>query len=349
MEDIIYTTYQGSDCLISCLYNYLRNHEFLIMESDIFLLGQGWRLSYIKKINGEIIDLQIQSEVMESVKRFCDRVKIMLIYDNYDNCDDAFDNLLSNVSNNIPVIACVDPGYLKYNSVLRDAYGISHYIIVTKVCQEFVCISDGYVSSVPATIFQGKIDAGEFKKAWGSKHYRSIRIDEESLGYLRENFSFEVNDSTIIDAIKSGIIQFLQGGINGDYYMGVDALYQIKNDLNDLYSNYHNAPEAYKKILLELNNHIRIWGLLTSRVLIRNKLSDLVEKGVIKDNNYIIDMDNIIKEWNKMGFMIIKASLSMRKIDLDYVVAKLNSIIDYEKEYFGRLLMQLEDRDINKI
>ncbi|ANU50045.1 hypothetical protein ADH76_05975 [Enterocloster clostridioformis] len=172
MENV-YITYQGYECLNSCIVNRMRSMGYELSGSDIFFIGGGSDFKYKLKKNNKFV---VANREFEADFIFCKKVGLDYSVKHIDeiNCIDILERLVDHLG---CVTVDVSTLYLKYHKIFAnvDEY---HFINVLKVDRENdrVYISDGYIPAIKLTVYEGWMPLAELLRSWKKSKYKVFII-----------------------------------------------------------------------------------------------------------------------------------------------------------------------------
>ncbi|MFE9279568.1 BtrH N-terminal domain-containing protein [Paenibacillus glucanolyticus] len=335
MRDFV--TYQGIQCYIVCFQNYLRNAGVDIDEYEIFFLGNGFVTCYEKKLQNESVELFLRSYINESVDVFCKEYNLEYIkYKDIENSE--AEELIENcISRNIPVILRIDAGCINYNAAFKNAYGLgfSHYVIVLNRSENGFLVSDGYVPTVPASIFQGEFESGQLRQARNARNNVCIIIPKEQLLQFQNSWNRDEMTDRVVQAINASILSFLTGGTIQNSYYGVRAMEAWISDLPFLHDYYE---ERFTEKMYDLYKKIRMRGFIGSRYLLNKAVGYLSEHKSIFGKQIVTDLQQVTRSWDMFGMSLLKIGIAKRKNDLVSLAQRANEIYGNELDTYNRIL-----------
>ena len=164
-----YETFTSFECLNASLANYMRFYNLGITPSEIFFLGDGFNIAAINNPH-----FHITSNMYISSFNFLDSLKFDYIHD---TCiTDPMIFLRESILGNKAIVIKVASKYLNYNRVFRQAENASHYINAIGLCENKICISDGFVPTREPSSYQGWVSLNDILEGWGEKEYEYLCI-----------------------------------------------------------------------------------------------------------------------------------------------------------------------------
>ncbi len=334
-----YLTLSGSECLLSCFYNYCNYQDIGVSESDIFIIGGGLKTQYSKLDLNEGISLNLATGVHDSVARFSKKVGIRITY--IKNEDDKLsDSILDDkISMDQPVIIQVDPGYLKYSFALSGGFNLTHFINVIGVDEgsNLLLISDGFIPTYPPSTYQGWCCRDIIRKARKPKKNLYLEIDTEEVDY---NWVMgKKKNLLIIQMIRSEILEYLNGGKLDNHYCGNEAMKQFTKDISQLMDLF---GEEFTEKIFKLNYELKIYGVVASRKLLFDTLVSINrdwEKEIFMEE--CNSLESIIQKWNSICFVLVRVGILKRQDELTNLSRMASGLVEEEENILHRIYEKL--------
>lgn len=291
---------QGYECLNSCITNCFNYYGIPISSSDIFFIGKGLQITY-ENINEPNIGAYLYESNFEFLKKY----NISYIHS---NSNKALNLIINSINIGKPIIIKVSSTYLTYNRVFKQTDNSTHYIIVENMDNDNFLIIDGFVPTVVPSRFRGYVKKEEILQAWEAKNYEYILINE-----YKEIPNIK-NDS--LKMFKKLIKIYLKESDE----MGLYTLRKLVIDLK-IYVEANN----FRQMMLDINYKIKIYGYLTSKYYILEKIKENDEWSNLYD-----EYKDLVEKYNMLTFSLVKFGITRSN---DVYLRILNNTFDLlEKE-----------------
>ncbi|WP_218918888.1 BtrH N-terminal domain-containing protein [Paenibacillus borealis] len=341
-------THQGSECYIACFQNVLRNSGIDIDETEIFFLGEGFATCYEKRSKGNVVDISIRSFVHESIETFCEKNNFK--YEIYKDLDSSSAEKLINtcIHQDIPIIVKMDSGCIDYNAAFKNAFGLglSHFVVVIDEFNDHFLVSDGFVPTVPATIYQGAFGREQFTRGRNARGNECIVFSKEHIAELSKSWNKKEATDQLINELAVSLALFISGEGNQrrttaeNTFYGVNALKALVQDL-PLLPDYYG--EQFTEHMLMLYKKIRMWGVMGSRFLLEKTIAKLSEEQHLFDEQVNNNVRLLIRSWNTLSLMLMKIGMSKRTGDLIPLAQKINELIETEVGLYSLILSHIKN------
>lgn len=210
----------------------------------------------------------------------------------------------SNTNENMLICIKVSSTFLTYNRVFKQAENSSHFIIVEKIKDDKFKIIDGFVPTLIPSTFEGEVNVEEILNAWEGKNFEYIVIKEykKEKNYKLEaiNKFYFMKNQYIIKDEKTGVYSFFTLIKDLENYI-------LKND--------------FKQLILDLNYIIKIYGFLTSKYYILEK---------IEDKNKYANYKLIIDKYNMISFSLVKLGITKNATLYNQIRTNVQTLIEQE-------------------
>lgn len=312
-----YKTLQGYECLSSCIGNYLMYDGININASDIFFLGNGFNITY--NINEKII----KTDMYEANFKFMNLFGVKYEQKSFTDRISAIEFLKKSVLCEKKVIIKVSSSFIKYNRVFSQSNNSPHYINVIGIKQDEVYISDGFVPTRIASVYEGWISLDQIVSAWEAMEYRCLILNFDKI-----NFDKNMIENNIKFKIQKGIKSYLDGGIYSDFCYGVTAARKLLSELNELI-----LKDNFYESVVFMNYQLRVYGFLSSKNMILAKIRDFGLSA-----NVCEGYENVINMWEKVLLLLIKVGISKKLDTLDELISTVDDCIENERSVLNDIV-----------
>lgn len=315
-----YSTVIGYECLNSCLLSYFNYKKMPINGFDIFFIGDGFRVDYNKDRKTSIKTLTYKANF-----QFMNEMKIPYTLDrvNIEGKKERLNFLIDRIRNNKMISIKVASNMLNYSPAFRQVPAMVHFInpIGYDEKQNSIFISDGDVPTHKTTAFEGWVDAEEILNAWGRLECEYLEIDDSFSKYA-ENI-----ETRSTYKMKEGIMNYLNGGHSNDglLYLGQDAILKLCDDL--LQMEKDATIEEIKELAISINYQIRVFGFISSKKFIIEKLQQ-----INIDDRYIENYKDVVSKWNLTCMQLARAGISGAKDPYFAFKQKVINLVQQENE-----------------
>ena len=242
---------QSYECLNSCIVNAINYFGITLSSSDIFFLGNGLQIKYDNSDTPNI-----GAYLYESNFDFLDRYNYKYKH-SYSNSFDS-KRLIDDVLLKKKIISIkVSSTFLTYNRVFSQTSDSSHFVNIIGQDENNYYIVDGYVPTLVPSVFEGYVSKEEILRAWSAKNYEYVYIEEyKDISNVKDEANkcfFDSIDYYIYESKSTGIYSFLS--------------------MVDDIKKYIQEPN-FRQIMLDINYKIKIYGYLTSKYYILEKIKE---------------------------------------------------------------------------
>lgn len=286
-----YKTYEGSDCFLGCIQNYLLLYQNLVDECNIFFEGNGFDLTYILNEDDKY-SIKFKAHINESVYKYCDKYGVKLQKKKFKDIKVADKELLEDLKKNHIVIK-LNAENLKYNDVFKYSFSVTHYINLLSYDfnKNRAYISDGFIPKYPREIYQGWYNYKDLRYAREKVEYEYIVVEKDSLQDIYEKLNkCEVN-KRLYNCVIDNIRRYIRGGKDKDAYHGIDAIEHFIDKISGLvvddaeeflYNNYKIPIPEYNSIAEYIFSKLNSVGVNVSDVLEKSILINNEDKCIVR-------------------------------------------------------------------
>jgi len=323
----------GHHCFYASIWNLLRYYQINISEQDIFfMMGFHIHLDACQNKETQHKNMLCFDTFEVLFERIASRLDCAPQMQIIESKEDFSKYVTDNVSLGVPVILCVDPYILEYQTVQTNLSNL-HYVLITDYdCQkETVLLHDAYVLDIEGNVktFSGVYDVSRlYSKTincmWFESPMHNITITNDTILTDAKNLirSF-IYDSTKHNAIEGNraiqiFMNCYQEKISQGNFFSVDQCIQIilfvKAKLFPLFQytaeflryNYYKEEEEGPAIILSLKELENKWAEIIKLLLIVNyKQTDVLIQKLLIEANYVIKKQQQVYEmiysfWNSL-------------------------------------------------
>lgn len=295
-----YVTQRGSQCILSCLANYLAFRKIDLSEAELFFRMKGYKLR------------RSESGIMiYSVSIFDNPEDLGVPYKIYkfDNREEARKSLINFVQNEANVAILMVANKLRYNSAFKYADDVATHCVnvIGYDGDNRFYFSDGYIARFKGDMFEGYVSLEDFVDAWEAYEFMHVVTDTDKM--LEESYKHididigeiakeQIENNKILRKQFSERLQWLKGLLH---------------------------TEEFEKNVMETNTYIRLSGLLTVKSYFQEFLeSRYPETGLAKM------YEDLGKEWNLISCMLIKLAYSNDITELEDIGRHISEAFDKE-------------------
>ena len=301
-----YKTQKGCHCLLTCIINYLNYKNVEINETSLFLKVKGYNIEKCDdgKIRYSITLLDHINEIGVPYEFFKESSR-----------ETAWKKLRELITDEKQVILFLNASRLKYNSAFKYANDIGHCLnAIGYDDQERVYVSDGYIAGFKGAVFEDWLEAEPLLDAWEDVGFSYVLLNLDGI----EKKDFLVTEQMIIDlAVEQ---QKNNLAVEEDLLSAIDSL-----------KKYSDKKELEIKVL-EINNHIRVDGLIFTRSYIAKAIEDYVQ-----DKQLSVEYSNLCKEWNIISCILIKLVFDNSAERIDEIRDKIRAVFAKENEIMNSI------------
>jgi len=317
-----FSTIQGNNCIMSCVKNILNFYtKRFIDESDIFLIGNGFKIEYTTT-NTNIL---LTSRVFKVAMMFLNNVGLNYEIKRFEKSKDAISAIKKNIDDNIPVIVQLVAKDLDYVNVFGGGENVFHYfnVIGYENHEGTFLISDSYVPTIPPSLFNNFYDIKKVEKSMAGAGNLIVIIRPNENDLVRFNNVY--NKYFISNSVKKCLHEYLtiEYDDSGTFY----NLFALKKLSEDIVSFREIYKDDFTKKMIMLNIMIKRYGLIHSR----QYLLDYLKKEKFNYNSLIQSLNEIINKWNHICSIMIRASVTQRKDSLKLLSKQIYELSIYEE------------------
>lgn len=321
-----YHTIQGYECLSACITNYFNYLGLLVSGSDIFFGGDGFLITYQKNEKASI-----GAKLYESNFMFLKNLNIPFQHTKLGESKDVIKFLRKSIEDQQLIAIKVSSECLEHNRVFKQTEGSPHYVNILGYddINNKVFISDGYVPTFNPTVFEGWVDTNGIIEAWKRMDYEYVKLDLADI-----KISTDEIHRIAITNMKGGIQQYLNPSkqrLSSEFF-GKEAITKLFEDILLMFEMLIDL----KSVALDINYQLKIYGFITSKRLILQKLEEL------KMNTYYLQQySKIIDKWNQICMLLVKAGISKSKKSLELTLEKVKESVQEEENLLHEILNDL--------
>ena len=321
-----YHTIQGYECLSACITNYFNYLGLLVSGSDIFFVGGGFVITYEKKKKSSI-----GAKLYESNFMFLKNMSIPFQHTNLEESKDVMKFLRKSIEDEHFIAIKVSSECLEHNRVFKQTESSPHYLNILGYDDSTnnVFISDGYVPTFNPTVFEGWVDTNGIIEAWRRMDYEYVKLDLADIKISAD----EMHRIAIMN-MKFGIQQYLNKSKQrlSSKFFGKEAITKLFEDILLMF----DMQIDLKTVALDINYQLKIYGFITSKRFILQKLI------ILKMNEcYLEQYSKIIDKWNQICNLLVKAGISRNKKSFELTLEKVNESINEEEKVLYEILNDL--------
>lgn len=307
---------QGHECLSSCLSNYLYNDGIQVTGNDILITGNAYMVEYDRT------KFIIRTNIYEANFYFMDKYSIRYILGKCSNEREAKEFLGKSVKSEERIIIKVSAEYLNYNRVFRQADHSTHYINVIGIRERELFICDGYVPTKVSSVFDGWTDEESVMEAWKSMGFEYV---------ILENVN-KVNRDLIISDIRKmlriGILDYLEGGVKDDKFIGENAIVTLFSDIKTMFEH-----QDMKGIMIDLNYQLKIFGFISVKIMLGEVLKEMeVNEEILLKYQLVID------HWNRIITLLLKSGFSKKEEKFEKAYHSSMQCISQERDVLSEIM-----------
>lgn len=326
-----FTTRKGNDCLLGNIQNILNYHGIWITESQIFILGDGLKLSY-KNDSGNPIHLV--ETPYKCLMRFASFFDAQInSFESEDSCESLLYKIIDHEK---PMIFAVKPAFInspQYINLKSPVHFITPIGLIYDNTNNItkVQISDPFFPNFADEVFQETINCIELKKAWGEAENILIDLPETLIKNLQHTIDFE---SLCFERLSLNLYEYLYTSASDN---GI-------NVLNALYEQYDEFYHYFKNLnITQLESvKLELWNVLNALIM----LKDFLSKHTKKFANCIKQLDECCRLWELfINKILLKYIRDKNRIKSKHIVPQdtLYYIIVCEKKLFTDLLNEIKE------
>lgn len=306
----------------SCVTAYFKCIGLEIKESDIFLCGDGYRITY----SGDIYGIQVGADAYRAVFRFLKRYRVKYAHGRM-NGKEAAEELYKMVQERRMLMIRVDCSYLSYHPVYKNMKAPHWISIIDYESQQYV-IADNAIPDRSGSVWSGEIAEEELTAAWESAGYEYLVLD---------SVQAELAEKT--KKIKADAAQKLTQGMEWYFHPKRHLFSSVKEGVESMMSLFRDYQklqlsdrELSATLIQEMNYRIRMGGAVSYKNVIREKLWELgAEEQVIQA------YENVIKEWNRIILGMLKAGLKCSTKLVERLISDTEVLLKKEEDVFIKL------------
>lgn len=317
-----YVTHQGADCFSGSIINYLNYKKININSGSICSLYDGFsqKFDYICGIPS------LRGEVYDSVIRFVENNAGIINIKKFDlDIEEAEKHLIEFIENDALISVEVNTDNFEYDEVFKQSDNWIHFVNVIGYDKDNFYISDGYVPASVPKIYEGKIDRKLLMNAWKKREFKHCLLD------LNNFKNADFNDSNLIKKyLRSTLKNYLTDLSGGENYGHSAIAVFLKAIENAFYD-----PD-FKEISQRINHNLKAHGFFSMRYCLLQQIrqfDDLAEEAN--------EIEKIIKNYNLLCMLLLKAGFSQRENDLKKLLSFGNDVMELEKKVFSDLVCKL--------
>lgn len=313
-----YHTYQGYECFGACVSNYLQWKQVNITASDLFFLGDGFKIYYEKSIE------RIVSNMYKAGYAFLNNYDMKYSIAQAENRFNAKKILNRHIRNESMIIIKVSAEGLNYNRIYKQAGNSQHYVNIIGLLDEDVYVSDGFVPTRKFSVYQGWICLEDIMEAWEREKYEYIILDE-----IKSNLDeIEIQESVLIKIMES-IKEYTAFSEKNGVIYGYHSIIALLNDLRERVL----AHDIYlEERTLFLNQQLRVYGFLSSKKMLLDRI-----KGYAINADIVCGYDQIIEFWSKNLMKMVKIGFSKDINDFERMYKCMVTYLDDENKLLDKL------------
>lgn len=317
MEGMNSNVVQSYECLNASLANVLRIWQYSVTPSEIFFLGEGFDF--------KIADLQdikrLESDVYISSFRYMDRMDIRYVHEFLRDVSTAKRFVQSAVTDSRFVTLKICSDYLTYNKVYKQTVA-KHYINIMGYNAEKneLCIIDGDVPTMVPSTYLGWVDLNSIIEGWK-------KANCEYIEFFKTNCLGEISDTQLAATIIKQLNKYLTEESEEKGSGAIEALFEQLNE---------KKADELTEVTRSINYQIRVDGFFASREFL---MDSLTEYGGYDE--LIQDEKILLKKWNSLCMMCIKAGISKRMDEITRVISLAKSLLEEEKVILRRVVDKL--------
>lgn len=320
-----YCTFQGLECLNSCIYNYLKNDDINITQSDIFFYGGGFDIRYSWS-NGIH---KIKSKQYQANLPF---IKNCLKKSINDNMIESIEGeMLGFIQKKIldgkKIILNVSSSNLQYNKAFDRGKIVQHYInlIGLDTQNKLVKISDGCAPVVGGGCFEDWLNIDEIIENWQlmNGHYIELHYDKIDVDEIKHR---------AYDNMKNGIKKYIHKdkAIFRTHLNGYQTIVRLFEDIGEMLQ--YNMENSLN-IIRNINEQLKIGGYLNSKRFLLEKM-----KEIKCDEELVSAYETIIKEYDMICLQTIKCVIKKNIEEINSLVLQIKHLADDEIEILREVL-----------
>lgn len=308
-----YHTYQGYECLSACISNYLRWKNINISASDIFFLGNGFRLFYENDTE------RILSDMYMSNYSFMKAYHINYESRSAENEKVAKTILHESILNEEMIMIKVAAEGLKYNRIYQQAGDSQHFLNMIGRNDIAVYVSDGFVPTRKFSIYEGWVDLENILEVWKKKNYDY---------YVITSLEISGNDKDIHEKVKqmiiSSIVEYVDVVQKDNTIYGYSAMIHVIDNLREklLDKDYPLSERT-----LYLNHQLRVYGFLSAKKMLLEEMIHYGIKGDLCD-----EYQMIVERWSKWLMKMVKIGFSRSLNDFEMMYSDMIRILEKEDD-----------------
>lgn len=308
----------GIECLNSCIYNWLINDGIDISMSDIYFLGNGFKLNY----TGSYGTHMIYTQQYEANKKFIRKYAIDSIWDNYIEEDNVNKKtfLINMLEEHRRIIIRLSSSALPYNRKFARNREVSHYITITGYEKKHFTIYDACSPDSASDIYSGEIDEEDLLNNWNTYNNEYL-----ILKYKRDMFNKFTIKENVIRNRNVQIKEYLKTHLFSvnKRRVGYRCFTSLLEDMQGILGNDIDV----KNIFAECNRQLRIEGFEQS-------------KKFMLDNIYVshVGYAEIVKQWDKLIMNMFKAGIKENEEMFKQIIDEAHKLTDKENSIFRSVL-----------
>lgn len=310
---------RGIECLNSCVYNWLKKDNVSLKMSDIYFLGNGFKMHY----TGNYGNHMIYTEQYESNRRFIKKYTDRSVWgkcreETFIDKTRFIKNMLQKYNRIIIRVSCAE---LPYNKKFLKGTIISHYILVTGYENGKFSICDACSPTYGEAGYEGNINEKELIDNWELMDCEYI-----ILKYEKKIFESDKLKKKIVRKRKQQIKSYLKEPLNSfeKKYSGYRCIISLLEDMKEIFK--YDISEI-KNIIAECNKQLRIEGFQQSKMFI----CDAVELEYKEEYKYIVE------KWDKLILKLLKSGVKNDSNLYKTIYEEAVELIEKENELLNEI------------
>lgn len=318
-----YSNVRGNECLTACIIAYMKYCGLHINESDIFLAGKGYRISY----SGNIYDVEIGADAYEAVYRFVEKYEVPYSHGRIKK-EYAVSSLDDAADREQMISVRVSTSRLTYDNVYKSIKA-PHWISVIGRTKDNYIIADNAIPGVAGKVYLGDIGKEELISAWEELGYEYFLLGNDIRNVsgiekvIKEDAETELNQ---------GLIRYFnpKRHIFTSKREGTDAAITLFRDLKSL--NIADRGEILS-VMRMISYRARIGGIVSYKNVIYEKFCEL---GI--ENELLKEYQDNISVWNKIFMQLFKAGIRCDEVLIERIMDMAKEAVEKEKKIYESYL-----------
>lgn len=327
LSDKNYETIPGSDCVLSCINNYMNYVLGRSIEKEIFLLGNGFTHDYDRRQG------LLCTGLARSSFRFMDRMGVKYVKKYARSARQARKKLHALIENEELVSINVWSRDMSYNKVFMRSLGAPHYINIIGVDEKDFIVSDGYCMSDQGEVYQCRVPQKKVLRSWEMMDYRYVVVDKESALCLQD---FTLDEGQYLEEIRG----LMSGFLKCDESMrGHNGYLCVSEYLSDLQKALWKSKNLYGDVEKAFY-FIKIYGFIKSRQMLSGILN--MQNPAYPDISAAYE--KIVKEWDHHWIFLMKYSMQGKRENVIGLLKEMEELCREEMAVFEEWLDQAGHR-----